>query len=41
MLEAVVAFAIASGILDQTKIESDVLDFLSRAIAMYEADEDD
>jgi hypothetical protein len=39
MLEQVVARAIATGVLDRTKVEPEVLDFLARAIQFYESEE--
>lgn len=38
MLTSVVAFAIANGIVDRTKVEPEVLQFLSSAIEFYEAE---
>lgn len=39
MLEQVVAHAIATGVLDRTKIDRKVLDILARAIQFYESEE--
>jgi hypothetical protein len=38
MLEQVVAYAIVSGVLDRTKVEPEVLDFLARSIQFYESE---